>query len=46
VDIIEAASRFLREVDLIVADYRDIDGCTDKALRFLAAQNFPSEESK
>jgi len=45
VDILTAASRSLWEVDLLTADYTDIDGCTDKALQSLATQYLKPEET-
>lgn len=45
-DIAEVAFRCLIEIDLLSADYRDINACIEKAMRILAQQHFQSEESK
>lgn len=45
-DILTVTTRCLGEVDLLTADYTDIDECIDKALRVLAQQYLQSEDSK
>lgn len=45
-DIYWAACRSIREIDLLTADYRDIDECIDKALRSLAQRYLQSGRSK